>query len=160
MTTLQIFISIAKGILVVGGLVGVYFLIRSLINDIGGNMNKSTIKALRKSITHHEDNLKKLKTGVGDFAEGHHCFYIGDTEISFKGEDCALCRKFKACPKCPLEINGYGCESFVKSAWFELSYCATKKEAIKAEKHMIKVLKKVLRKDKLWEEGITDSTDF
>ena len=35
MTTIQILISIAKGTLIVGGLVGVYFLIRSMGNDIG-----------------------------------------------------------------------------------------------------------------------------
>jgi hypothetical protein len=51
-------------------------------------MNKKTLAALKKSIRHWEDNLKKAKAGMA---------------FSFDGSDCDLCASHPRCVGCPVK---------------------------------------------------------
>lgn len=115
-----------------------------------GNWDKETTKALKQSISHHEDNLHKLRTAEGEFRNNRtfsNSFTIGKISISYTGSACSLClrfdRSFKNCKRCPLVIKGYGCKN-EDSIWFQLEQSKTRPEAIKAEKNMVRVLREML----------------
>lgn len=102
------------------------------------------INALEQAIEHHESNLEKLENAEGVFATHRNMFKVGNTVISFDSKDCALCQLYITCEDCPLEQMEYGCE-YPDSPWTKLNQATTQKEAIKAEKGMIKTLKTVLK---------------
>lgn len=101
------------------------------------------IKAIEKSIKHHEENLKLARKEKGDFRNSNCYVKIGDKTIFYGGKHCALCLLcYSHCDLCP--VNNFR-EDECGTTWRMLLESSTKREFINAEKEMIKVLKKVLK---------------
>jgi len=115
---------------------------------------KTWKQALEESIEHHKDNLKKLQEHDGDILNDsiYNQFVLfsdNGVEIGYVvyNEDvCSLCirdniNKWNDCTRCPL-YKAERKKSCGKkgTAWKKLCDAKTKKEAIEAEKAMIKKL--------------------
>jgi len=104
---------------------------------------KTWKQALEESIEHHKDNLKKLETAKGRFMNeaSSHRFVIGRTAIYYDDEHCSLCRKADREDLCPLyKFEGEKCCGDGGTAWDAIRDAKTRKEAMRAEKLMIKNL--------------------
>lgn len=119
------------------------------------------IEAIKKSIAHHEKNLKLAQDAKGVFKNYRsyklgivysHWFFvsIGGQEIPYDGKNCALCQLYhnqlfhNHCDSCPLgDYQKSECNSI--TTWGMLLESSTKQEFITAEKEMIKTLKEVLK---------------
>jgi len=111
------------------------------------------IQAIKASLEHHKENLRLLETVEGKFVnDDERYFIIGETQIFYNSEQCALCEYDREadgefyCENCPLYQHGYICNKW-GSPWKKIWHSKTKSKAILAEKGMVKVLEKVLRKE-------------
>ena len=104
---------------------------------------KTWKQALEESIEHHKDNLKRLEVDEGRFMNeaSSHRFVIDKTAIYYDDEHCSLCRKADREDLCPLyKFEGEKCCGDGGTAWDAIRDAKTRKEAMRAEKLMIKNL--------------------
>lgn len=108
--------------------------------------DEDTVRAIEKSIEHHEDNLDRLKKAKGRFLNNSGCLY---GEISYGASVCALCIEFAdRCSSCPLSLEGYRCNK-EDSPWKEIFYSNTQDQAIAAEENMVKALESLLEREEV-----------